>query len=294
MKPAIAASFLFVASFLSACPYLFSVENRPCTIQGECLPGYTCVDELCVKAQALNTGDSCRSSSECVAGNLCADAYCDDSAQLSCEKDEDCNTNAGQSCLHNSCVCERICRATCDYPNFADCSNGELCWFDTEANQGFCQNGNCGENDQGENLGNCLDSEVCLEFNGAGSGLCNPMCDIMMQDACANNTAPDGTLCCANNQNCEHLVQLWGASMNPGNYNGICFDSGTQNEADPCSNAVADNLFCTRGLFCLGTSCVRYCNIETPGAAPACGSGQLCINIPGAPSNLPYGYCQAQ
>ncbi len=290
---------LFLGLFSSACPYLFSVENRPCTVQGECLPGYTCVENLCVTAGAKDLNEACIDSSECVAGSLCVDAYCDDSAQASCEKDEDCNVNAGQSCRHNTCVCDRVCRATCDYPFFDKCQLGEMCWFETDANQGFCQQGNCGETDQGENIGNCLDNEVCLNYNGPGSGLCIPMCDIMAQDACANGTTPEGTLCCANNQNCEHIVKLWGASMNPGNYRGICVDNGTQNEADPCSNDVRDNLFCSRGLFCLPTSnssasCVRYCNIESPGAAPACGAGQLCINIPGAPAGLPYGYCQTQ
>lgn len=294
MKAVIITLFLFATTFLSACPYLFSVENRPCTVQGECLPKYTCVHHQCVKAAAKKINESCRSSAECVAGSLCLDAYCDDSAQSSCEQDDDCDTNAGQTCLHNTCICERVCRATCDYPSYESCHSGELCWLDTEENQGFCQSGFCGENEQGENLGDCLDSEVCLEFNGAGSGLCNPMCSILMQDACANHTAPDGTLCCANDQNCEHVSLLWGAAVNPGNYNGLCFDSGRQNEADPCSNNVADNLFCTRGLFCYGGSCVRYCNLETPGAAPACSGGQLCIDIPGSPSGLPYGYCQAQ
>lgn len=279
---------------LSACPYIFSVDNRPCTVQGECLPGYTCVDKLCVKASDKNIGESCRSTAECVNGALCADAYCDDSAQASCAKAEDCGGSDGSyDCIGNTCICARVCRATCDYPSFANCKLGELCWSENEALQGFCQNGNCGETADRENLGACLDSEVCLEFNGGGSGLCNPMCDVLMQDPCANGNAPEGSLCCSAGQNCEHLVKLWGASMNPGNYYGICFDSGTQNEAAPCSNSVDDNLFCTRGLFCLNGGCVRYCNLESPGAAPACGSGQLCINIPGAP-NLPYGYCQAQ
>ncbi len=289
--PAILAATLLAAP---GC-YLFDVENRPCTVQGECLPAYTCVEGLCVKSGVKQLGDACLDTGECVDGAVCADAYCDDSARSSCESPADCGPEGDEKwlCRGGSCVCQRVCRKPCDFPYVDKCKLGEMCWEDSDQGLGFCQEGHCGERDDGTPLGVCLESEVCLELNGPGSGLCNAICHILFHESCAQGTAPDGVLCCGAAQNCEHIDLIWDSAVNPTNELGICFDSGSQNESDPCSNFVEDNLFCTRGLFCMNTSCVKYCNLFSPGTQPACGATQICTGIPGAQNhNLPYGWCQ--
>lgn len=283
---------------LSTGCYLFSEDNRPCTSLGECKPGYTCVEGLCVKSGVKQIGEACLDTGECVDNSTCAEAYCDDSAAAACTTAADC-ANGGEDkflCRNKTCVCKRVCRTRCEFPKYEKCPAGQLCWLDPDQELGFCQEGNCGEREDGTEVGTCLTSEVCLEFNGMGSGLCNAMCTVLEQNQlCATPPAPAGVLCCATMQNCEHIPQLWGLPINPYNEYGVCFDSGTQEEGDPCSNEPSENRFCTRGNVCLSNFCVRYCNLAVPNSQPACGAGQNCIALPGADSlNLPYGWCRNQ
>ncbi|MFH1808848.1 MAG: hypothetical protein ABIJ09_08880 [Pseudomonadota bacterium] len=277
--------------------YIFSEDNRPCTAIGECKPGFTCVEGLCVKSGVKQIGEACLDTGECVDSSVCAEAYCDDSARTACDTAASCGPEGDDKylCRNKTCNCKRVCRPRCDFPDFAKCGLGQLCWFDPDQELGFCQEGNCGERDDGTSVGTCLSSEVCLEFHGKGSGLCNPMCTLLEQNQlCQNPPVPDGVLCCAPQQNCEHIPQLWGLPLNPTNEFGVCFDTGTQGEGDPCSNDPAQNRFCTRGNVCGGSGfCVKYCNLWNPGTQPACSAGQNCIALQGAESlNLPYGWCR--
>jgi len=276
---------------LAGC-YLFTDEGRPCDPAGVCLPGFVCVKGLCQKKGVLQINEPCRATGECVSGAVCADIYCDDSAGTKCKAASEC-PNGGEdefNCYGGQCECKRVCRPNCDYPDFGKCKSGQLCWPEVEQDVGFCQEGNCGERDDGTSVGNCTDTEVCLEFNGPGSGVCNALCHILKQNAsdCTPGPPPQGVLCCAANQNCEHIVQLWGTSVDPNGELGICFDSGTQIEGGTCSADPAVNLYCLRGMVCNVGNCVKYCDVG--GGAPACAANQQCIDFT-SQVILQYGYC---
>lgn len=273
--------------------YLFTDENRPCTTQGDCLPGFTCVDGLCVTASAKKVGDVCRETGECVDGLVCAVAFCDDSDRRICEAAGDCGDTNVFTCREGACRCIRHCQQGCTFPDSSSCGNGKLCFLEAEQDLGFCHEGECGERSDGTPVGACRDTDVCLEFNGPGSGLCTPMCTVLEQNlGCNESQIPPGVLCCAGNQNCEHVDYLWGSPVNPSGELGICFESGPGSEGATCSNLVQDNLFCAKGLFCDGRSCRRYC--QRTGGAPACNGSDLCNAFPAAPANIPFGYCQSQ
>ncbi|MBN2361251.1 MAG: hypothetical protein JXR83_17485 [Deltaproteobacteria bacterium] len=277
---------------LSGC-YLFTDEGRPCDPAGVCLPGYTCVKGLCQKAASKQINEACRATGECVAGAICADAYCDDSAGAACETAADCQPDGDKrfNCYGGQCECKKVCRPGCNFPDNTSCASGQLCWWQVEQEVGFCQEGHCGVRGDGTVVGNCLDNEVCLEFNGPGSGLCNPKCHILNQNTdCSPGPPPQGILCCANDQNCEHITELWGnVQEDPTGELGICFDSGTGTQGATCSPDPALNLYCVRGLVCHVGHCVEYCNLG--GGRPECNPGYNCIAFSSS-APLQYGYCR--
>jgi len=279
---------------LGSC-YLFCDEGRPCTAAGECLPGFVCVEERCVTAGAKQIGDECIDTGECVDGAVCGEAYCDDSSAGSCDAPGDCGDEGDELwlCREGSCKCKRVCHQGCDYPSFDKCPSGQLCYYDVDQELGFCQEGSCGEGEDGIQLGNCEGDEICLIFNGKGSGICYPTCTILEQNQSCLGTPSPGVACCQPNQNCEHIVLLWGVPENPDGSLGLCFDSGTIDEGGPCSNDPADDAFCQRGLVCHSNFCRQYCNLQVAGGVPMCPVGYNCIAYPGG-ELLPYGWCRPQ
>lgn len=253
---------------------LFCSEGQPCD-RGQCLPGYTCVNDACFKAGVAERGEPCSTTAQCKDG-VCSDVNCG----WPCAGDDDCFGDA--ACQAGQCTCQPRCRAACTYPKNDECDLGLICQQDFEQQRGFCQEGQCGPADNET----CTAPAYCMPVNGPGSGLCVTLCDILQQQACYQGTAPSGTRCCQAAEACVHVKELWGG---PHHRDGVCMAGGELGVNASCNDLLQQ--YCSRGLFCdaIRGVCVRYCNFEDTDAQPTCGTGEQCNAFS---STLPYGWCR--
>lgn len=266
-------SLLLTASGCSVLTFLnYDPEGLPCTAEGDCLAGYTCVDNVCRNAAAKQVGDACVEDDECESG-VCADAYDNDCGDdINCELGRD-RDSSGLKC-----------RAACNPDEAASesCNTSEYCFIDGEgAVAGYCQegtcgvDGNCGENRIPLQNGFDIQQNVCLGIsnNGDNPGLCVLGCNPLLCDAnggCAG--CPLGQASCL------------AASSTFDRY--ACFSTGFV----PHNGACDANNPCAPGSFCLaggggGNYCARFCLVG--GGAPACVAPQTCNVLSGN-----VGYCQ--
>ncbi|XP_041673606.1 neurogenic locus notch homolog protein 1-like isoform X3 [Drosophila eugracilis] len=245
------------------CPEGFTGDSAkecvrvPVACDGECAPGYTCRDSMCLPV--------CHNDLECASNEKCLKGNC----MLTCRVDNDCFL--GHVCLHNKCV------YGCHVDD--DCSASESCRNDKCVNP--CLENPCGPNaacsvSNHRASCSCLESMVpnptpqvgcvrsppleCRENRDCGNGLacfesvCRPLC---ADDAgCLTNERCQQGVCkplCRHDNECGHGELCLGLNCVPG----CRSDHG-----------------CPQDLSCVSQQCVDPCADPT-----ACGTNAHCQTI---------------
>jgi hypothetical protein len=261
-------------------------EGLACDPDGKCLEGYTCIDNVCLLASAVELGQPCQGDSECVENAVCTNVYDEASCggYISCDIGRQVLADADQL------RCRKSCNPN-DEPTDNGCSVGELCHPDAVAtNQGWCQSGvcstpsDCGTNPISNQPNVCEGGDV-NPGGTPGSGLCIESCRPLQcneQTGCSD--------CSLRDRNQDGVTDVMTCiPIDIMNQTG-CALAGIQEADAQCDGRTS---LCVPGSFCstlltgeaLGF-CTKWC--DPGGGNPACNAAHPTCNPVGGTN---FGFC---
>ena len=281
------AALMSLAAGLSlsapACTVIYAFNSDPGGLaceSGQCLDGYTCVDNICVNAGAKKAGDLCAKTAECESGLYCGSQYrqCvegDPAADNGANDDVNCALTVDEDE-------DMRCRLICDPAETAPCPQGQRCWLpppDTEGVTGFCQQGTCAADSECASQDALCSGAIGLGKLGTCSENCDPLeCTAQTCSGCEGlDGVPDAPYTCA--PPIFESVTL----------RTVCTDAGGIPPYGACGSINGD--LCSPGTFCIESTtggspfCSPWCRF--PSGAPACpNQSDVCTLVGGS-----VGFC---
>lgn len=212
----------------SASGELVDTDGKPCISHKMCSPGSACVQDKCVRIDAI----TCTTDLDCPEFDMCNNGHCVGCASDSdCMKDFTCNS-------HGVCVPKALTTPICQ--SSMDCGNGEVC------RDGMCQ-AFCTSS-----WGACPRSYGCLSANNMLVGVCINEELTSFRSACSEDKCEF---------NCgEGKVFLSNAICYPE----ICKLDSDCNEGKYCSDGICKNKECESNEDCREGVCQHYvCGCST-------------------------------